>query len=256
MSVQQDKFKEIADAIRGKTNSTDKIKPSEFASKVNDVYEAGQKSEYDRFWDTFQYNGTRLSYQSAFWRWNSDNLYPKYDIIANTTAVDSMFRYVDYEEEFDTAKRVDLAQRFEECGIELDISKSTNASNMFAYFASLTRVPTLNLTGSTQNASLFNNCRNLVTVDKIILPSAVHTKVFSTAFQRCDRLENIVFEGWICTAMDFSACSKLTHDSLMSIINALQSGVSSKTLTLGSTNLAKLTDAEKAIATQKGWTLA
>jgi hypothetical protein len=29
-----------------------------------------------------------------------------------------------------------------------------------------------------------------------------------------------------------------------------------KTLTLGSTNLAKLTDEEKAIATNKGWTLA
>jgi hypothetical protein len=223
------------------------------------VYEAGKKAEYDAFWDAFQYNGTRLSYQSAFWRWNSDNLYPKYDIIANTTAVDSMFRYVDYEEEFDTAKRVDLAQRFEECGIELDISKSTNASNIFAYFASLTRVPALNLTGATQCASLFNNCRNLVTVDKIILPSAVHSKVFSTAFQRCDRLENIAFEGWICTDMDFSACSKLTYNSLVSIINALQSGVSSKTLKLNSASKQLLNDKGEnkiAEAQAKGWTVA
>ena len=49
MSVQQDKFKEIADAIRGKTNSTDKIKPSEFASKVNDVYEAGKAEGTEHF---------------------------------------------------------------------------------------------------------------------------------------------------------------------------------------------------------------
>lgn len=47
MSVQQEKFKEIADAIREKTGSTDLIKPSEFASKVNDVYEAGQQSMVD-----------------------------------------------------------------------------------------------------------------------------------------------------------------------------------------------------------------
>lgn len=47
MSVQQEKFKEIADAIREKTGSTDLIKPSEFASKVGEVYEAGQQSMVD-----------------------------------------------------------------------------------------------------------------------------------------------------------------------------------------------------------------
>jgi hypothetical protein len=44
----------------------------------------------------------------------------------------------------------------------------------------------------------------------------------------------------------------------MSIIYALKdySGTStSKTVTLGTTNLNKLTEAEKAIATQKGWSL-
>jgi hypothetical protein len=47
----------------------------------------------------------------------------------------------------------------------------------------------------------------------------------------------------------------------MSIINTLNdystyTGTTVFKVTLGSTNLAKLTDAEKAIATEKGWTLA
>ena len=42
----------------------------------------------------------------------------------------------------------------------------------------------------------------------------------------------------------------------MVVINGLQTVTSTKTLTLGSTNLAKLTDEEKQIATNKGWTLA
>jgi hypothetical protein len=49
--------------------------------------------------------------------------------------------------------------------------------------------------------------------------------------------------------------TKLTHDSLMSIINALPVSTGGYTCTLNATNLAKLTDEEKAIAIDKGWTL-
>lgn len=41
----------------------------------------------------------------------------------------------------------------------------------------------------------------------------------------------------------------------MVVINGLQT-VTGQTLTLGTANLAKLTDAEKKVATDKGWTLA
>jgi hypothetical protein len=55
--------------------------------------------------------------------------------------------------------------------------------------------------------------------------------------------------------LSVSACTLLTHDSLMSIINNLMTVTSTKTLTLGATNLAKLTADEVAIATNKGWTV-
>ena len=42
----------------------------------------------------------------------------------------------------------------------------------------------------------------------------------------------------------------------MVVINGLQTVTETKTLTLGETNLAKLTEADKQIATNKGWTLA
>lgn len=53
--------------------------------------------------------------------------------------------------------------------------------------------------------------------------------------------------------------SPLSHDTLIRILNALYDYSDSPdtyTLTLGSTNLEKLTDYEKSIATEKGWTLA
>ena len=42
----------------------------------------------------------------------------------------------------------------------------------------------------------------------------------------------------------------------MVVINGLQTVTETQTLTLGSTNLDKLTEEEKQIATGKGWTLA
>lgn len=42
----------------------------------------------------------------------------------------------------------------------------------------------------------------------------------------------------------------------MVVINGLQTVDTTQTLTLGTTNLAKLTEEEMAIATEKGWTLA
>ena len=49
------------------------------------------------------------------------------------------------------------------------------------------------------------------------------------------------------------------QESLLSILNALKdysSSTSSWVCTLGTTNLEKLTEEQKAIATEKGWTLA
>lgn len=69
-------------------------------------------------------------------------------------------------------------------------------------------------------------------------------------------LENITGNPNFKVSLDLSSCTKLTHDSLMVIINGLQTVTGSKVLTLGATNLAKLTYEEKAIATSKGWTLA
>ena len=59
--------------------------------------------------------------------------------------------------------------------------------------------------------------------------------------------------------INLSECTLLTHDSLMNVINKLYdiatSGCNTQSLTLGSTNLAKLTAEEIAIATNKGWTV-
>ena len=60
----------------------------------------------------------------------------------------------------------------------------------------------------------------------------------------------------IGTYLNISSSTKFTREALLEIIGNLKTVTSTKTLTMGSTNLAKLTEEDKAIATNKGWTLA
>ena len=166
--------------------------------------------------------------------------------------------------QLDTSSGTDFSSMFSGCTEltevpQLDTSSGTAFNSMFSSCAKLTTIPQLDTSSGTAFSSMFRLCKALITIGGIDLSNAT---LISTMFDSCSKLENITINGVIkITGLSFSPCTKLTHTSLMSIINALYDHASAGstgtyTLTLGSTNLAKLTDAEKAIATQKGWTLA
>lgn len=116
----------------------------------------------------------------------------------------------------------------------------------------------------TIDGGIFNGCRKL---KKVYLPSSITsapTDSLSTTsssyyiFQGCTSLEDVqVGENWNMS-LRLNVSSKLTADSMIAMFNNLKdlTGEAAKTLTLGATNLAKLTDEQKAIATNKNWTLA
>ena len=164
---------------------------------------------------------------------------------------------------FDTSNG-NVAGMFYECSSlttipPLDFSSTTTLNITFRNATALQSIPSLASAKATDFYYTFSGCTSLHTIEGIDFSSA--TKVTNT-FGTCSALENIKVNGTIkITGLSFSACTLLTYDSLMSIINALydyaaDGSTGTYKLTLGSTNLAKLTDAEKAIATQKGWTLA
>ena len=112
--------------------------------------------------------------------------------------------------------------------------------------------------------SIFYNCSALKTVS---LPSTITEDTHSCltsksssyyAFYNCTNLEDVQLgQDWnMSLRLDIS--NNLTVDSMVAMFNSLKdlTGETAKTLTLGSTNLAKLTDEQKAIATNKNWTLA
>ena len=91
------------------------------------------------------------------------------------------------------------------------------------------------------------------------IPSYTNTEgAYDCMFYNCSNLTNLTINGELKAGLYLAKSNSLTVDSLMSVINALVdlTGENSKTLTLGATNLAKLSDEQKEIATNKNWILA
>lgn len=92
----------------------------------------------------------------------------------------------------------------------------------------------------------------------LTIPNTIKS-IGSRAFSDCTSLTNVTLgDGFNCNGLDLSASTMYSVDTLVAMLTALadRTGQTAYTLTLGTTNLAKLSDAQKAIATDKNWTLA
>ena len=214
---------------------------------IEEYIEQGRQEEWSDFWDAYQVNGTLTNYNNAFYgeRWTEATFKPKYSIVP-TSAIE-MFRL--------STLNIDLASLCSNLNIKLDFSKCTSKTYLF-YYSKFVRLPEINLTSvSNLGEREFGEMRSLVTIDKLIIKSDGSQR-FANTFTNDNKLENLTIEGTIGqNGFNVQWCP-LTHDSLMSIINALQdkTGVSgSWTVTLGPNNIAKLTSEELKIAENKGW---
>ena len=221
------------------------------AENVPKVYEAGQKSEYDRFWDNFQNYGTRTVYSCSFGSgWTAETLKPKYDLRPTSA-------YMMFHNNMDQWILIDdFVEHCNNLGIVLDMSNCTNAQYGFTMLRTK-HLGILDMRKCTSTSNIFYNNTKIVTIDEYICSET--TQFHSTTFEGATNLTNITFGGVIGKSANFSKNTKLTVASLNSIISCLKdlTGTGTTlTLTLGTTNLNKLSDSEKAVATQKGWTLA
>ena len=140
----------------------------------------------------------------------------------------------------------------------LDTRSVTIMYSMFYYCSSLTSIPQLDTRSVTDMGLMFYRCTSLTSVPLLDATSLTDAgNMFGYDYFPLNKFTDFGGLTNLKVNLDLTPCPKLTHDSLMNVINEAADVTSSpKTLTLGSTNLAKLTDDEKAIATNKGWTLA
>lgn len=136
------------------------------------------------------------------------------------------------------------------------VPTSTAARSVtFDYCASLTSLELP--AGFVADGSLyqcFRGCASLVSVDFGATASGVPSGV-GGIFGGCQSLTTVTGAFRAKTALDLSGSPRLTHDSLVHIIDCLSTVTTTVALTLGSTNKARLSDEEIAVATAKGWTV-
>lgn len=160
---------------------------------------------------------------------------------------------------FDTSEAQSMSYMFAYCtlikGIPLfDMSSATSISNMFTNCDLLETVPQFNTKKVTDFDNMFNYCNNLKSVPKLDMSNG---RSVNRMFYQASALTTLGGFTGLKRSLDLSQSNNLTKESLLNVINEAADVTSDpQTLTFGATNLAKLTDEEKAIATSKGWTLA
>ena len=158
---------------------------------------------------------------------------------------------------FDTSNVTNMSYMFYRCSsltsVPLfDTSKVTNMNSMFSDCSSLTSVPLFDTSNVTNMISMFYYCSSLTSVP--LFDTSNVTNMINM-FYGCSKLKTIHMIN-IGVDLDISSSTLFTREALLEIIGNLKTVTRTKTLTMGATNLAKLTEEDKAIATNKGWTLA
>ena len=154
---------------------------------------------------------------------------------------------------FDTSKVNDMYGMFDGCKVTtLDLSNfNTSNVNDMEYMFNNSKITTLDLSNFDTSkikyiSDIFSSCWDLTNI----------TGCLQNLGQAYDTSKNANYSYY---TLSLSNSNSLTRDSLMNIINGLYDiatkGVKTQSLVLGSTNLAKLTAEEIAIATNKGWSV-
>lgn len=155
----------------------------------------------------------------------------------------------------------------------------TSTSYMFSY-NDISNVPYFDTNTVIDMSRMFDTCKNLISIPTLNVEKV--NNIYSMfSYSGTPKFKNFTTFGglkdlgkaytqksnnYMYYKLDLGSCNFLTHDSLMNVINNLYDlnmsynvaggeTLYTQSLNLGSTNLAKLTAEEIAIATAKGWTV-
>lgn len=222
----------VADKLKHVAENMQKVyEAGKAAGGYTDGYDAGRKFEHDRFWDEITANGTRTFYERAFQHWNMEYIRPKRKIVPSGCRSMNMFSDNNslkmVEKKYFDLSHVTVSQGGE------------SSSNLYAIFYSCPNLEVVEDIGMPAGGyyMTFNRCYKLHTIEVM---RVVEQSEFVSVFTYCSELVNLTIEGTIGkNGFNVSPCTKLSHDSLMSIINALSTTTTGLTVTFSRTAVNK-----------------
>lgn len=227
--VEESSLINIANAIREKNGSTDAYKPNEMAQAISDIQSGG--GELETLYNSLM-QATTISFMRS--QYDGDLVFA----LPNTLT--------------------SLYEKFRECPKVKNItviSKNpiTNCYRTFQYCPELTSI-TLNAdTSQCTNFNMpFYNCVKLVSINGKELDFSSATNV-TGCFTGCTALEEVRFALGSLSLSITIPSSKLSDESIQSIIDGLATVSTAQTLTLHRGLV--LNDELKATIQGKGWTL-
>lgn len=193
---------------------------------LDEVYEAGKKSENKLNWNATQNYGERKAYRYCFMYegWNDTTFKPEHDFILAGGN----------EYMFANSGITNFTDILERQNVKFDTSNATNVQAMFQGCKLLKKAPKIDLSNVTGiNAQmLFNSCQLLEEVEEIVFNSGI-TSTAST-FNWCTSLKRLKISGEIACSLDVGY-SPLTAESLVSVVEHFSTTKTGLTLTVKQT---------------------
>ena len=227
--------------------------------------------------------GNKIIIKNGTYKAIDDNLDGYSEVEVSTSGVDindyydtnrkkgNISSYIKQIPLIDTSDSTNMGYMFSSCHSLITIpllntSKVTNMTSMFFSCLSLTTIPQLDTSKVTNISHMFNGCSSLTTIPQLDTSKVTNINYMLYDCRSLTTLGGFTNLGQAYSTtqsanygdytLNLSSNTKLTHDSLMNVINNLYDiaakGVKTQQLVIGSTNLAKLTSEEIAIATNKG----
>ena len=286
----KDFLTDVADAIREKKGTEDKINPQNFADEIRDIHEEVDMLGFSKIGYTKENDGgiqeaVNYAYNLAK-GWNPDGstsqMFSRNTQLVFAPMVDtSKYTSLAYMFEdckvlttipkLDTSSVTDMSTMFDGCEVlttipQFDTSRVTNMSNMFQRCTSLRFIPILNAKNCKSMGYAFDNCSNLEVILELDMSSCVH---HHSAFDGCSKLRymKVTNIGKATTQYKFATLSSWGtggEENRQSLIDSLitysydrvSNGMATATITLSANTKALLTEEEIAQITAKGFTIA